>query len=187
MTIEVLPATGHWDDFASFMVPRKPGGQGCVCALYRDSRLDMPGRIALMRDQCAADPGPGVLAYVDGEVAAWCSVATKADFRGIVNSRTIPHIHDEGAWCAMCFVVRPPFRRQSLLHVLLDAAVAHAAAHGARLIEGYPVDAGGTRVDQISGYVGSVELFEAHGFRRVAQTTGVRGGRPRWLVQRALP
>jgi hypothetical protein len=31
MGIEVRPATGRWDDFASFMVPRTPGGRGCVC------------------------------------------------------------------------------------------------------------------------------------------------------------
>src|SRR5208282_4093987 len=42
MGIEVRPATGRWDDFASFMVPRKPGGRGCVCIAYRNSSLDMP-------------------------------------------------------------------------------------------------------------------------------------------------
>ena len=68
MGIEVLPATGRWDDFASFMVPRKPGGGGCVCMVYRNSSLDMPGRIAHMRALCDSEPGPGVLAYVDGEV-----------------------------------------------------------------------------------------------------------------------
>jgi hypothetical protein len=43
MGIEVLPATGRWDDFASFMVPRKPGGG----VSYRNSSLGMPGRIEL--------------------------------------------------------------------------------------------------------------------------------------------
>jgi len=41
MGIVVLPVTGRWDDFASFMVPRKPGGRGCVCIAYRNSSLDM--------------------------------------------------------------------------------------------------------------------------------------------------
>ena len=62
MGVQVLPATGRWDDFAVFMVPRKPGGGGCVCMAYRNSSLDMPGRIAHMRALCAGDPGPGVLA-----------------------------------------------------------------------------------------------------------------------------
>jgi hypothetical protein len=57
---------------------------------------------------------------------------------------------------------------------------------GATALEGYPVDPGIERVDQISGYVGTVALFEAHGFGRVCQTTGRRGGKPRWLVRREL-
>jgi hypothetical protein len=38
-------------------------------------------------------------------------------------------------------------------------------------------------VDVISGYVGSVELFESAGFQRVAPTTAHSGGRPRWLMR----
>ena len=100
MGIEVLPASGRWDDLASFMVPRKPGGRGCVCIAYRNSSLDMPRRIAHMRALCDTQPGPGVLAYVDGEVAGWCSVAPKSTYRALVNSRTIPHVQDEAACSA---------------------------------------------------------------------------------------
>jgi len=78
-------------------------------------------------------------------------------------------------------------RRSGLMHRLLDGAVGHANAMGARVLEGYPVDPGGERIDQASGYVGTVQLFEAHGFRRVCQTAGRRGGKPRWLVRRELP
>jgi hypothetical protein len=42
----------------------------------------------------------------------------------------------------------------------------------------------GERVDQTSAYVGTVRLFEAHGFERVLQTTGRSGGKPRWLLRR---
>lgn len=187
MTVQVLPATGRWDDFASFMVPRRPGGGGCVCAVYRNSSLDMDGRIALMRGLCDDEPGPGVLAYVGGEAAGWCSVAPKASHRALVNSRTIPHVDDSDAWSVVCFVVRPGFRRRGLMHDLLDGAVGHAAAMGASVLEGYPAEAGGGRVHQTSGYVGTVELFEKHGFRRVTETSGHSGGRPRWLVRRDLP
>jgi GNAT superfamily N-acetyltransferase len=187
MGTEVLPATGRWDDFASFMVPRKPGGGGCVCMSYRNSSLDMPGRIAHMSALCQAEPGPGVLAYVDGDVAGWCSVAPKDTYRALVNSRTIPHVQDDGAWSVVCFVVRPAFRRRGLIHDLLDGAVGHAQAMGATALEGYPVDPDGERIDQTSGYVGTVQFFESHGFRRVSPTAGRRGGKPRWLVRRDLP
>jgi len=187
MEIEVLPAAGRWDDFASFMVPRRPGGRGCVCIAYRNSSLDMPGRIAHMRALCQSEPGPGVLAYVDRQIAGWCSVAPKSTYRALVNSRTIPHVQDEDAWSVVCFVVRPGFRRRGLMHSLLDGAVGHAHAMGATVVEGYPVDPGGERIDQTSGYVGTVQLFEAHGFSRVRQTAGRRGGKPRWLMCRQLP
>jgi GNAT superfamily N-acetyltransferase len=168
------------------MVPRKPGAGGCVCVVYRNSSLDMGGRIALMRGLCEREPGPGVLAYVDGEVAGWCSIAPKASYRALVNSRTIPHVDDAEAWSAICFVVRPGFRRRGLMHDLLNGAVEHARAMGATVVEGYPVDPAGSRIDQTSGYVGTVALFEAHGFERVQRTTGRRGGKRRWLVRREL-
>jgi hypothetical protein len=84
-------------------------------------------------------------------------------------------------------VVRPPFRRRGLMHELPEGAVGHAHAMGATALERYPVDPGGERVDQTRGYVGTVGLFEAHGFRRVSQTTGRSGGKPRWLMRRELP
>jgi GNAT superfamily N-acetyltransferase len=186
MGVDVLPATGRWDDFASLLVPRKSGGSGCVCMAYRNSSLDMPGRIAHMRTLCASEPGPGVLAFVDGDPAGWCSVAPKSTYRALVNSRTIPHLEDEDAWSVVCFVVRPGFRQRGLMHHLLEGAVGHAEAMGGGVLEGYPVDASGGRVDQTSGYVGTLTLFETHGFERVALTAGRRGGKPRWLVRRQL-
>ena len=86
----------------------------------------------------------------------------------------------------VCFVVRPGFRRRGLMHQLLEGAVEHAYAMGATALEGYPVDPGSKRIDQTSGYVGTVQLFEAHEFKRVRQTSGQRGGKPRWLVRREL-
>jgi hypothetical protein len=73
------------------------------------------------------------------------------------------------------------------MHQLLEGAIGHAQAMGATVLEGYPVDPDGERVDQSSGYVGTVPLFEAHGFSRVCQTTGHSGGKPRWLMRRELP
>jgi GNAT superfamily N-acetyltransferase len=154
--------------------------------VYRNSSLDMAGRIGHMRSLCRGEPGPGVLAYVDGDVAGWCSVAPKDTHRALVNSRTIPHVDDEGVWSIVCFVVRPAYRRQGLMHRLLEGAVEHAQLMGAPAVEGYPVDVGDGRVDQTSGYVGTVQLFEAHGFERTCQTNGRRGGKPRWLVRRTL-
>lgn len=184
---EVLPAVGRFEDFALVVGTKRPDAGGCWCMAYRDSGVATPDRPAFMRDECSREPGPGVLAYVDGEAAGWCSIAPRTSYRRLMRSRTIPLVDERDAWSAVCFVVRPRFRKQGLLHVLLDGAVRHAAVHGAEVVEGYPVDVGDDgRVDLISGYVGSTRLFEAAGFVRAAPTTGRSGGRPRVVMRREV-
>ena len=139
-----------------------------------------------MENACATPPGPGVLVYVDDVVAGWCSVAPRASYRRLLNSRTIPILDDADVWPAVCFVVRTGFRKHGLMHRLLAGAVDHARANGAEVVEGYPVQTDGGRVDVISGYVGSVDLFEAAGFERAAPTTGHSGGRQRWVMRKVL-
>lgn len=187
VAVEVLPATGRYDDFFEVVGVKKPGGRGCWCMAYRDSSVPADERAQYMRDECATEPGPGVLAYVDGVVAGWCSVAPRSTYRRLMNSRTIPFVDDRDAWSIVCFVVRAGFRRQGLMHELLAGAVAHATRNGATVVEGYPVvvDELG-RVDVISGYVGTSRLFEAGGFRVASETTAHSGGRERVVMRREL-
>ena len=186
MDVEVRSAVGRFDDFATVVGPKSPGVKGCWCMSYRDSRVGNDDRPGYMADLCEAEPGPGVLAYVDGEVAGWCSVAPRSTYRRLVHSRTIPHVDEFDAWSVVCFVVRAGYRKRGLAHRLLAGAVEDAAAHGAPAIEGYPVDSGPERVDVISGYVGNVALFERAGFERAADTTGVSGGTRRVVMRRML-
>ena len=186
MAIEVRSAVDRFDDLAAVVGTKRPDARGCWCMSYRDSRVEALDRPAHLREECATEPGPGVLAYVDDEVAGWCSVAPRSSYRRLMRSRTLPLLDERDPWSAVCFVVRPPFRRRGLMHTLLAGAVEHAAAHGAAVIEGYPVDVGDGRVDVISGYVGTTAVFEAAGFSRVLETTGHSGGRVRWLMRREL-
>lgn len=186
MATEVHAAVGRFEDFATVVGTRRPDAGGCWCMSYRDSRVSNADRPAYMAGECATEPGPGVLAYVDGEVAGWCSVAPRSTYRRLMNSRTIPFLDDRDAWSAVCFVVRAGYRGRGLMHVLLAGAVEHARTHGAEVVEGYPVETGGSRVDVISGYVGTVELFEAAGFRRAGPTTAHSGHRQRWVMRKEL-
>ena len=180
-------AVGRYEDFFEVVGVKKPGGAGCWCMAYRDSRVPNEERPAYMRDECTREPGPGVLAYLDGVVAGWCSVAPRSTYRRLMNSRTIPFVDEREAWSIVCFVVRAGFRRQGLMHHLLAGAVDHASAHGAQVVEGYPVDVGaGERVDVISGYVGTRGLFEAAGFALSGPTSGHSGGRARVVMRREL-
>lgn len=185
-SVDVRSAVGRFEDFAAVMAV-KPGAGGCWCMSYRDSRASNDDRPAFMSVLCSREPGPGVLAYVDGEPAGWCSIAPRSSYRRLMRSRTIPFVDDRDAWVAVCFVVRAGHRRRGLMHALLDGAVAHAAAHGAEVVEGYPVDvAPEDKVHPVGGYVGTTRLFAAHGFARVAGTTAHSGGLPRWVMRREL-
>ena len=184
--IDVRPALGRFDDFAAVVGTQRPGADGCWCMSYRDSRVPNQERPGYMKDECATEPGPGVLVYVDDTVAGWCSIAPRSSYRRLLNSRTIPILDDRDAWIAVCFVVRAGYRKHGLMHRLLEGAVQHAKSHGAEVVEGYPVETAGKRVDVISGYVGTVELFEAAGFERAAPTKGRSGGRPRWVMRKTL-
>jgi GNAT superfamily N-acetyltransferase len=184
--VEVRSAVGRYDDFYEVLGVKKPGGGGCWCMSYRDSRVRNEERPGYMRNLCETEPGPGVLVYVDDVVAGWCSIAPRSTYRRLMNSRTIPFVDDRDAWVAVCFVVRAGFRRHGLMHQLLAGAVEHARSYGAEVVEGYPADTGPDRVDVISGYVGTVRMFEAAGFERAAETSGVSGGRRRWVMRKEL-
>jgi hypothetical protein len=68
---------------------------------------------------CAGEIPPGVLVYVDGEIAGWCSVSPRTSYHRLVHSRVIPQLDDEPVWSVVCFVVRAPFRRQGIAGHLL--------------------------------------------------------------------
>jgi len=184
--IEVRTAYGRYPDFATVVGTQRLDAGGCWCMAYRDSRVPNRDRPAYMAAECDTEPGPGVLVYVDDVVAGWCSIAPRARYRRLLNSRTIPVLDDRDVWAAVCFVVRAGYRRHGLMHHLLGGAVAHADAHGAEVVEGYPAETGGGRVDVVSGYVGTVEIFERAGFDRAAPTTGRSGGQPRWVMRKVL-
>lgn len=184
--LEVRPAVGRFGDFKTVLGISSETIDDCWCMSYRDARLKTPERVAFMKKECSAEPGPGVLLYVDGEPAAWCSIAPRETYRRLLHSRTIPILDDLPAWIAVCFRVRAGYRKRGLMHPLLEGAVEHAREHGAEVVEGYPIDTGGERVDVISGYVGTVGLFEAAGFELASPTTAHSGGRDRVIMRKYL-
>ena len=63
--------------------------------------------------------------------------------------------------------------------------MAYAAEQGAPVVEGYPVDNDGEKVDLTLAYVDTRALFEAGGFSLAARTEATAAGFPR-VVRRRL-
>jgi GNAT superfamily N-acetyltransferase len=190
--IEVHPATAdRFPDVAAVLAPRKTDAPVCWCLTYRipnaENRvLRGPDRPTRLRSFCELDPPPGLVAYVDGQPAGWCSVSPRAGLPRLVNSRTIPTIDDTPVWSVVCFVIRSGLRGRGLTHALLAGAIDHARDNGAPALEGYPVDPTEGRISSTLAYVGTTSLFESAGFRRVQPTASTSGGATRWLMRLTL-
>jgi GNAT superfamily N-acetyltransferase len=189
MVIEVRAAT----DAAAVLTlvgAKSPTARVCTCLSYRlPSRerreLDAAGAAAVIRSWCAAEPAPGVVAWDGDEPVGWAAVHPRRETT-FARSRVIPHLDDLDVWSVWCFRVAPGHKRRGIMHHLLDGALRFAADSGAPAIEGYPLDNGGARIEQTMAYVGTLALFEQHGFTRAAETASVLDGHPRVIARRVL-
>jgi GNAT superfamily N-acetyltransferase len=185
--IEVVPATAErWSDVVTLMGGN--GDRGCWCQAPRGrafgyGRIEPGERRTALRSQLDEEPPPGMLAYVEGEVAGWCGFGPRPSLPRLVRSRTIPAVDDLPVWSVVCFLVRVGYRRRGVAAALLDGVVAFARRSGAPGVEAYPIDPEGGRVDVGFGYVGVTPMFEKAGFRRVVETSAHSDGRPRILMR----
>lgn len=123
-------------------------------------------------------PAPGVLAFRDGNPVGWCAVEPRGCYPRVLRSKVLAAAGPEVArdprgnqvWSVTCFVVSPGHRRTGVARALLAAAVGHAFAHGAEVVEGYPVDpAQRPKAGPADLYHGTVALFLASGFEVVSE------------------
>ena len=190
--VEVHPATpDRFGDVAAVLAPNVPDAPACWCLSYRVPNAEFRDltpaeRPARLRRYAEDGIPPGVVGYVDGEPAGWCSVSPRSSHHRLTHSRTIPAVDETDAWSIVCIVIRPAFRRQGLATHLLEGAIAFARDRGAPMLEAYPIESGAGRVSSAFAYVGTTRLFESVGFERIVQTSSKSGGRPRWLMRRSL-
>lgn len=175
-TITTEPATiTRWDDVQHSLTGGGDGA-GCQCIwpivrnkVWQSTTLEQ--RRDMLRDEIAAGPPPGLVAYIDGEAAGWIRVGPRTVQQRILHthaiaSATTEPLDDESVWAVTCFVVRREHRGKGLTAQLLASALDYARESGARLIEAYPVDTstGSHRSNDL--YHGTVSTFRAAGFQR---------------------
>ena len=116
---------------------------------------------------------PGLLAY-DGETpVGWVAIEPRAAYPNLARARTLAPVDDAPVWSITCFFVARPHRGTGLTRRLVEAAAAHARAHGARVVEAYPVDYR-REVGDAFVYTGAVSTFRALGFEEVARRSPTR-------------
>ena len=153
--IRVVPATpDRWDDVVTLL-----GGasdKGCWCQAPRgfDTGPLRHERRELLRAQLADDVPPGMLAYLDDEVAGWCGFGVRGSLPRLDHSRTIPAVDERPVWAILCLNIRVGYRRRGVARALVEGVVDYARERGAPGVEAYPVDPEGGRVNTSFGFVG---------------------------------
>jgi GNAT superfamily N-acetyltransferase len=123
---------------------------------------------------------PGLIGYEDGVPVAWVSLGPREDYPKLRRSPVMKPVDDRPVWSIVCFFVDRSVRGKGLAERMLRAAVDHARAHGARLVEAYPVDTQ-ERKPPDEMFFGAKSMYDRAGFREVARR---RPTRP--VVRRAL-
>lgn len=177
-TITIRPASAaRFGDVEHALTGGGDGGS-CWCQWWMLRAKDWDAttrdeRRQLLRTDLAVSPASGLVASVDGEPAGWVKVSPRPDQPRLALTRNHQHspepFDDPTVWAVTCFVVRREHRGQGLAGRLLDAAVAHARTHGARLVEAYPLDTEIAKTTSNALFHGALSMFLAAGFREVAR------------------
>lgn len=157
---------------------------GCWCQFFKLTNAEWnagtrENRRDLLCEQARVAPGPGLVAYRNGEPAGWVAVEPRTAYprlrRAKVTAELRPGFDDPTVWAITCFVVPIGHRKQGVAGALAAAAVAHARDHGAASVEAYPVDTTeNPRLSAADRYHGTVRLFEGAGLQVVSRPSPAR-------------
>ena len=173
--VEVQPLTAErWPDLEQLFT-RCGWSSGCWCMTWRVPRSQFTrqgreGNKHAMRALVDAGEVPGLLAYIVGHAVGWCAVGPREAFPVLGRSPVLKPVDDAAVWSVVCFVIASAFRRQGLSAVMLRAALEYAQAHGARIVEGYPVDRP-AHLPAVITPTGAASTFRAAGFREALRRT----------------
>ena len=181
-SLEIHPLDAkRWRDLETLF--NGPGGaqvRGCWCMCYRRSgRTEVPpGTSRREHNKCSLKSlvgrriAPGLIGYRDGKPIGWVSFGPREDFKKLARSTVMKAVDDKPVWSVICFYTAKEARGEHVA-LVLQGAIAYARAHGARLMEAYPVDKRGRDRDD-SMWFGAKSMYDRAGFTEVARRKPAR-------------
>ena len=173
-------ASVPWEDVSQVFGTRGDPAR-CWCQYFKLANREFQNATSdacagMLREQVQASaPGPGVIAYLDGEPVGWCAVEPKMAYSRLQRAKVVTEgsrqePDDASVWAVTCFVLRVEYRRRGVAAALLRGAVPQTRGGGARVVEGYPVDVAlRPKAPSAELYHGTMSLFAAAGFVEVAR------------------
>lgn len=156
----------RWDDFERLFASRG-GPKSCWCMVWRATGVETrqtkgPERKAAIETRVRNKVPIGILGYLENEPVAWCSIAPRPTYRRL-GGQEVAGQNPDSVWSLACFFAHRKLRGQGVTSLLIDAAVTHARAKGASVVEAYPVEPGSPSYR----FMGYLPAFEAAGFRHI--------------------
>lgn len=176
--LSIHPLTpGRWPDLEKLFGPRGACA-GCWCMWWRLPRAAFTagkgeGNRRGLQRYVGGGRVPGLLAYERGEPVGWVAIEPRQAYPRLGRSRTLAPVDDLPVWSLTCFFVARAHRGKGMTRALIDAAVRHARARGARAVEAYPVALRKETGDAFV-YTGAASTFLDLGFEEVARRSPSR-------------
>ena len=112
-------------------------------------------RKKFIRQRVSSKTPIGLLAYVDEETIAWCSIAPRETYQRLGGDESLKDV-----WSIACFFIKKEYRDKGLIDLLIENAKKYAGKNGAKYLEAYPVE-----TDSPSyRFMGFIHTFEKAGF-----------------------
>jgi GNAT superfamily N-acetyltransferase len=191
MIFEAHPLTlDRWDDFEELFGAKGACG-GCWCMFPRLTRSEYErrkgeGNRRAMRKLVESGRVPGLLGYVDGKPAAWCSIEPRALIGSLARSRILAPVDDEPVWSVVCLFIAKNARGRGISKQMIAAAADYAGRQGASMVEAYPIEPKKDAVPAVFAYPGIASAYLAAGFEEVARRSETRPIMRRRLSPRAF-
>jgi GNAT superfamily N-acetyltransferase len=174
--IEFHPLTKSiWKDFEELFGERGACG-GCWCMAWRLSSKDFEklkgdGNKKAMKKIVDDNEIPGIIAYINGKPAGWCSFAPREKFIRLENSRVLAKIDNKPVWSITCLFIAKPFRRQGLSGEILKGVIQFCKKKKIKMLEAYPVEPYNDNIPAVFAWTGIPSAFEKAGFKEVERRT----------------
>ena len=117
---------------------------------------------------------PGLLAYLEGQPIAWCSVGPRDSYPVLNRSRNLKRVDDLPVWSIVCCFITKPYRRRGVSKALLLSVLQYCREQGVSSVEGYPIDPKKPEYPDIFAGTGFLSAFQAVGFKEVARRSATR-------------
>lgn len=166
-----------WRDFEILLGERGACG-GCWCMFWKlrgkafeENKGDRNRQ--MQKSIVDANIIPGLIAYSQGYPVGWVAVEPRSQYPKLAHSRILQPLDNREVWSIPCIFVEKRHRRKGIAIELIKAAVEHAAAGGAQIIEGYPVE---THKDAAPPFIftGTASAFRQAGFTEAARNSPAR-------------